>query len=275
MKGLFLLLLLMNFCAALWIYSQERKVDTDEIKLNIPKQGQQLVLLSERDAQESQPESPVQLSDSTPNDNADKPKSTAKKLDEQTQTPASVTANAEPEVEPETPESKPTQVIEVDWVCHTIGPFSSASKFRRARRLLERVDAETNKREREEQEPYGYRVYLPPLSSQEKAYALAKELGEQSVKDYFVITNPNDKVNGISLGLFSQKTGALKRIAQLRNLGYQAKIEVRYRDRTIYWLDYVAQKGRVSQDLLKEMGEGVDDMQHLSRDCDAETPAEA
>lgn len=253
MRNIFLLLLLSNICLGLWVYTQEKAAAEAAIPRVPSVNAKPLVLLSELSASEIQAAPAI-----VP------PPEPAKPIE-----PEPVVA----ELLLEPPEPAAEAVVEESELaleCHTLGPFTDAAKSKRALGLLVTLGATASQRASQEQVPYGYRVFIPPLSSREQAYKVADSLREAGVKDYFVITNPNDKLNGVSLGLFKQRTGAIKRVARLRNMNYQASIEVRYKDKDIYWLDYAATVGLVDAQVLLEAGEGVSGMQHLARDCVAQ-----
>jgi hypothetical protein len=72
-------------------------------------------------------------------------------------------------------------------------------------------------------------VYLPPLSSSAAAREEQRRLGDLGVEDLAVVTTGPMR-NGLSLGLFAEPNGALRRVAELKALGVAAHIEPRYRD---------------------------------------------
>jgi len=253
MRNSVLLLILANICLGMWLYSSESKRMAERTLPPENPQISKLLLLSEL-------AKPLQ-----PNKSRKAVKRTVPK-----QVPPPKKVVTKPTVEKPKPvmveSSLPLDPAPV-LLCYTYGPFTEASKTRRAARLFKDAGVSVNRRSSQEQEPYGYRVFIPPLPNRQRAYAVASELRTNGVKDYFVITNPSDKLDGISLGLFSQKTGALKRVAQMRNLGYQANIEIRYKDKEIFWLDYQAQEGQVTQEVFNEAGEGVNGIQLLTSEC--------
>lgn len=257
MRNLFLLLLLANLCAGLWIYTHDYMPGEGDQPQRPRSAVRSLVLLAEVKSepvaarQAAVVEEPLEVGGAE-----------AGGVQESPAAESVVSA----EVEPAAVSGPEAEAPEV-FYCYTLGPFTELDKAKRAVRLLGATGAEVERRSSQEQEPFGYRIFIPPLSSKEKAYEVAAELREKGVKDYFVITNPNDKLNGISLGLFSQKTGALKRLAQLRFLGYQASMEIRYREKEIHWLDYAAAENQISEQVLREAGEGVQDIQRLPRNC--------
>lgn len=72
-------------------------------------------------------------------------------------------------------------------------------------------------------------VYLPPFSSLGAAREEQRRLGDLGVEDLAVVTTGPMR-NGLSLGLFAEPNGALRRVAELKVLGVAARIEPRYRD---------------------------------------------
>ena len=261
MRNLFLLLLLSNICLGLWVYTQEKAAAEAALPRQPSAAAKPLVLLSELSASEIQEAKIVPLAPPEKMRKAAVP-SVVEVVDENPGAAEQIELVVE-----EALLATPEPVVLPEQECFTLGPFADAAKSKRALGLLTTAGAKASQRENQEQVPYGYRVFIPPLSSRERAYELADKLRGAGIKDYFVITNPNDKLNGISLGLFKQRTGAIKRVAQLRNMEYRASIEVRYKDKAIYWVDYAADIGSVGAQVLLEAGEGVTGMQHLVRAC--------
>ena len=82
----------------------------------------------------------------------------------------------------------------------------------------------------------GYWVYLPPFGSHREADAAAKLLKTRGVKDLYVVTDEANR-NAISLGVFSDRFGALARQKKIREMGYHPLLSERFRDSPRYWLD--------------------------------------
>lgn len=160
-------------------------------------------------------------------------------------------------------------VFEAEAVCYTLGPFKNLDQARVVARRLDDLGAEVQRRSKVEQEQYGYRVYLPPYATREEAVAEARKLAEFGIRDYFIITDDEDKKNGISLGLFRKKSGAIRRMAQVRRFDFRPQMEIRYRDTTIYWLDYHHSAALDSEPLWRELTEDTPDIQRLDRSCEA------
>ncbi len=75
-------------------------------------------------------------------------------------------------------------------------------------------------------------VYIPPLDSQDEARKRAKQVAEFGVDDYFVVNNGSKWQNAISLGLFSTREAAERRVAELRAKGVRSAI-IRDKDDTL------------------------------------------
>jgi hypothetical protein len=157
---------------------------------------------------------------------------------------------------------------ETEALCYTLGPFKDLNQARAVGDRLDDLGADVQRRSKVEQEQYGYRVYLPPYATREEALAESRKLAGLGIHDYFIITDDQDKKNGISLGLFRKKSGAIRRMAQVRRFDFKPQMEIRYRDTTIYWLDYRHSPALDSEPLWREITEDTPDIQRLDRNCD-------
>jgi hypothetical protein len=154
--------------------------------------------------------------------------------------------------------------------CHTIGPFADLDRAKAVSERIRQLGATVTRRNKTEQEQYGYRVFLPPYKTREEALAATQQLAKNGVQDYFVISD-EDRKNGISLGLFRKKSGADRRMEQVSRFGFKPQMEIRYRDNTIYWLDYEQTGDLVTDSIWREITEETPNLQQLPRDCDAKT----
>lgn len=154
--------------------------------------------------------------------------------------------------------------------CHTIGPFTDLDRARIVSERIQRLGAKVTRRNKTEQEQYGYRVFLPPYRTREEAAAATQRLAKNGIQDYFIISDEEHK-NGISLGLFRKKTGAIRRMEQVSRFDFKPQMEIRYRDNTIYWLDYEQTGELVTDSIWREITEETPNLQKLPRDCGAKT----
>lgn len=154
--------------------------------------------------------------------------------------------------------------------CHTIGPFTDLDRAKAVSERIRQLGANVTRRNKIEQEQYGYRVFLPPYKTREEAVAATQKLAKHGIQDYFIISD-EDRKNGISLGLFRKKSGAIRRMEQVSRFDFKPQMEIRYRDNTIYWLDYEQTGELVTDSIWREITEETPNLQKLPRDCAAKT----
>jgi cell division septation protein DedD len=154
--------------------------------------------------------------------------------------------------------------------CHTVGPFTDLDRAKAVSERIKQLGANVTRRNKTEQEQYGYRVFLPPYKTRDDAVAATQRLAKSGIQDYFIISD-DDRKNGISLGLFRKKTGAVRRMEQISRFDFKPQMEIRYKDNTIYWLDYEQTGELVTDSIWREITEETPNLQKLSRDCGTKT----
>lgn len=153
----------------------------------------------------------------------------------------------------------------------TAGPVADAARAEALVRSIEDAGFLVTRRVLEQEEVAGYWVHLAPYSSRKQALAAARDLAEKGLKDYYVV-GEGENSNAVSLGLFSEKFRAERRMEYVRSLGYAPELTPRYRTRQVFWLDY----DEVGDQSLTESlwhPEGVADetaLQRLVRNCSTE-----
>lgn len=161
------------------------------------------------------------------------------------ETPAGESAEEEASLAPgddaEDPDAVVGQAAEAmppaDFRCVALGPFQQRDGAEVARQRLEDQGYSARIREAGGQIRSGFWVYLPPLDSRAAAKEMEARLREKGVQDMFIVTGPENR-NAISLGLFSTPDRADQRAAEIGRLGFSPQIGERFRDATVYWLDY-------------------------------------
>ncbi len=151
-------------------------------------------------------------------------------------------------------------------VCFTIGPFEEEARAEAARRRLAELGLEPRQRTTRDEEVYGYQVLLPPFGSREEALAATRDLHDQGIEDYFVISEP-ELENAVSVGLFEQKRFAVRHSDYLNDLGFDAELRLRTRERTRYWQDYRDPREQVTSEVLESLS-ADQALQRLERPCD-------
>ncbi|HID82388.1 MAG TPA: SPOR domain-containing protein [Chromatiales bacterium] len=148
--------------------------------------------------------------------------------------------------------------------CYTLGPFTDKEKMEKTKRQLAASGISADVRENKERKQRGYWVYLPSYQSREEALAVSRELAANGLKDYFIINDDKHK-HAISLGLFSKKAGSQRRMQKIKAIGFEPKIEVRYREQTVYWLDYETVEEKNS--IIGITDTRDQDIEQLTRNC--------
>jgi hypothetical protein len=229
----FFILLLANLVLLLWYTQIAPRADSADIPV-VP--AEKRLLLLQEHQQQAAPEQPLAI----------------------------------PDVQLAQEELQPPQTQAPAATCHTIGPFTDLDRAKVVSERIHQLGAKVTRRNKTEQEQYGYRVFLPPYKTREEALAATQKLAKNGIQDYFIISDDEHK-NGISLGLFRKKTGAVRRMEQVGRFGFKPQMEIRYKDNTIYWLDYEQTGELVTDSIWREITEETPNLQKLPRDCGAKT----
>jgi hypothetical protein len=124
-----------------------------------------------------------------------------------------------------------------DKLCYTLGPFKDQQASKEVALKFRQNKIAISSRSSLEKEYMGMMVFLEGFESRAEAVRAADSLASKGVRDYIIVNEPG-RPNFLSLGVFSRKKNAESRFNRIRRLGYDVKSEARYRNRTIYWLDY-------------------------------------
>lgn len=127
--------------------------------------------------------------------------------------------------------------------CFTMGPFENLEQTRPIAETLEGYGALTSTQKKKEQVSSGYWVYLPSFKSWKEARAQVMELEQKGMLDIFIMGRGKMK-NAVSLGLFSNKNAADRRMGDLKKLGVKPKVEIQYMTNDQYWIDIDVEKGK-------------------------------
>lgn len=214
MRILFLILLLANIVAFLLFRGATQMPQLQQVPQPIPA-AKPLRLLSEL--------SPQQLKDLTNS-------STAAQTQINTPPPAAVV----PAGGTQANSAAATPVASL--VCASYGPFPGEDAATTGRKRLQDAGAQVTQRLVPGKVRLGYWVYLPPFQNRKQAEAAEKLLQQRGIKDLYIVGD-EAKRNAISLGVYSQRSGAVARRKQLRKLGYHPILADRFRDTPNYWLD--------------------------------------
>jgi len=150
--------------------------------------------------------------------------------------PVVVEAN-ESSIESDSSKQLVSENADAQPLCYTIGPFKDKTRALEISGRYSTQNIRTQLKSRLEKEYLGIMVYISGHATREEAIARAEKLSSQGITDRFII-NEEGKANVLSLGVFGLKKNAERLTARLKKLKYPAETELRYRDRTIYWLYY-------------------------------------
>ena len=233
MKGLFLLLVLLNFGYMAW---RAWIVPTQAPPALVEAEGVPRLLLIGED-----PDDPAFAVAYTPTQTAVEHTSEQEALVEQA---ADETDTAEASTTPESPAPKEVAVASVSLQCMSLGPFLNLREATEATAKLIETGLEPSQRLSESQVWFGHWVHLPPLPSREAAVAVVADLRAKGVTDIYI--EPSGSLeNSISLGVFSERKHAETRAGRIRRLGISPQIRDRYRDSSVYWVDFALPQGQV------------------------------
>lgn len=172
------------------------------------------------------------------------------------------------ETEPEEPALDAR--VETADICYTLGPFKENNIMRQVRDSLAEQVAEISTRKKKQTEKHRYWVYIPASGGRSGAKETARKLKEKQVKDFYIVLRGETR-NSISLGHFREPSHASRRVKRIGALGFDAEINVIYRDYDVYWLDYRLSGESQQQGFSVEeyVTEGVS---QISRSCDGKAP---
>ncbi len=230
MRWLFLLLLAANIIFFFWNWLREDDAGSSyQQEAAFSSKGKTLVLLSELEPALTIP--PPVKDKPSPADSApikELPPATAEQRASEPVTTASRTSTAS-----SSPPSLPT--AQKGGLCYVLGPFTSSTKVQQVISRTANLSARVEKRWSSSQQRTGYWVHIPPATSSKKSRDTAQKLNAAGFADAQPITSGEMK-NAVSLGIFSTRESARKRLTRVRKHNRDATInEVRIRKRQ-YWL---------------------------------------
>lgn len=156
--------------------------------------------------------------------------------------------------------------------CATLGPFEERDVAQIALVRLDELGFAASVRESGGQIRSGFWVYLPPFPSRDAAETVRDELRAKGVHDLFIVNGSvsgSEQQNAISLGLFSTPERADQRAAEIGRLGFAPRVAERFRDATVYWVDFVQSRGKTLEpEALGVMGAGVTLPEKRNIPCD-------
>ncbi|NND58927.1 MAG: SPOR domain-containing protein [Gammaproteobacteria bacterium] len=121
--------------------------------------------------------------------------------------------------------------------CMSLGPFVNLREATEATARLNDQGLQPSQRLSESQVWFGHWVHLPSLPSRDAAIAIVEDLRAKGITDIYIEPSGPFR-NSISLGVFSDAAHAETRAGQIRRMGVSPQIRDRYRDSSVYWVDF-------------------------------------
>ena len=125
----------------------------------------------------------------------------------------------------------------VGQLCNSLGPFTKKSKSEKVQALLRENDFETKQLRLRDTSRRGYWVILPASDSRKEANKHIDKLKKLKIKDYFLVATGAHE-NAVSLGVYSQKNLARRRVDEMIRLGFIPRMESVALPRKVYWLNW-------------------------------------
>ena len=241
MRSLFILLLVVNLSYLVWGVAFSEKHTTPVIVQ--PPQGMKtLTLLSERhddtvvnaNMQSSQESSKI----SKPN----------KKLDKKL-----------------SPSMAPAKT------CYSLGPILDENNSKKLEQKLKQNGFKPKHKAITDKEPKSYWVYFPAEKTLRDAKAVVNQLKIANADDYFIIRK-GKYTNAISLGLYNGYSRAKIRVGKLKKLGFNPKVQTRYKEVTRHWLDFQETDQRRLKTSIWDKIQKDNPLQKLARPCTDQLP---
>ncbi len=173
-------------------------------------------------------------------------------------------ANLQKEALPVSPAAAVDTMID-GKLCYTLGPFKQQQIVQEAVNQFKQNGVTIKTRSSQEKEYLGMMVYSESHATRDLARATAASLKEKGISDYIIVNEPG-KQNILSLGVFSLKKNAERRQQRISELGYKVFSEPRYRNRTIYWLDYSQPENDSLENLVDDLKQRLG-ISRIARQC--------
>lgn len=240
MRSLFIFLLLINVSYLVWGVAFSEK-NNSSVVAQLPQRGQTLTLLSEH----------------ADNALAAVKKSTSE-LDELSMANKKADKNLSPSMAPAK-------------TCYSLGPILDEKDSKRLEQRLKQTGFKPKHKAITDKEPKSYWVYFPVEKSLGDAKAVAEQLRVANVDDYFIVRK-GKYINAISLGLYNGYSRARIRVKRLKKLGFNPKIQTRYRQITRHWLDFQETDTMRLSTSVWEKVQKDNPLQKLARPCAGPPP---
>lgn len=152
-------------------------------------------------------------------------------------------------------------------LCYSLGPFIEKSDSDKAMVTLKELGIETQQIKLRDTSRTGYWVILPANESRQAANKDIARLKELKVEDYFLVATGTHE-NAISLGVYSQKNLARRRVDEMIRLGFVPRMESVALPRKVYWLNWYKDLNQQPDDAaIEDLKKSNESLTKVERSC--------
>lgn len=156
--------------------------------------------------------------------------------------------------------------------CMSLGPFTELTDAARASTLLREGKLRPRQRAGEGVVWKGYWVSLGGVPNRAAADGIIERLRRFGIGDAYAMPDDGDLIT-ISLGLFTERERALRRMDDVKALDLQPRVAERERMGTVYWIDVDVEPPAKLPDAAQLQGEGGRILRIEVQPCGAEAAA--
>jgi hypothetical protein len=159
-----------------------------------------------------------------------------------------------PEQRPKPGAAKPAPL---PTACLSVGPFGDLDNSAHAAALLKAKGFDPRQRAEAGQVTDGFWVYAAGFKSQAETDKALVSLEHAGIHDALVMPETAEAGRRLSLGLYSERARAEKRVQAVRAAGLDARVAERKLPASIYWVDLTTPPGVTSVPIEDLFAEGV------------------
>lgn len=153
-------------------------------------------------------------------------------------------------------------------LCFSLGPFTKETYSNNAQKLFTDNGFETKRIELRDTSRSGYWVTLPANKSSQAAREQIELLKKLKVEDYFLVAT-GSHANAVSLGVYSLKSSARRRIDEMIKLGFVPQMESVALPQKVYWLNwYKESKAQPEESMISEIKKIYPQISKIERSCE-------
>ncbi len=150
-----------------------------------------------------------------------------------------------PEPAPKEPEPVAVKTESAKPSCYSFGPLEERLAAIGIMARLKEKTSDQDIRQEGTKLTEGFRVLIRTAKTEEESRALEQRVLAAGITDIWRISRGEDQ-NAISMGMFSQRANAAKRVYQAKGLGFEAIIEPKVADKERFWIEFVSDQETLS-----------------------------